>query len=54
MTAKCAMVILLSLKEDTLLETFKVKNMFMKVLYKRFQTDSPLSHGLLVTQFKYQ
>lgn len=46
--------ILLSLKEDTLLETFKVKNMFMKVLCKRFQTDSPLSHCLLVTQFKYQ
>lgn len=26
----------------------------MLVLYKRFQTDSPLNHGLLVTQFKYQ
>lgn len=44
----------MSLKEDTFLETFKGKNMFMKVLYKRFQTASPLSHGLLVTQFKYQ
>lgn len=46
--------VLLSLKEDTCLEAFKVKYMLMKILYKRFQTDSPLSHGRLVTQFKYQ
>lgn len=46
--------VLLSLKEDTCLEAFKVKSVFMKVPYKRFQADSPLSHGRLVTQFKYQ
>lgn len=57
MTAKWAVVIkyITEFKGRHLNRNFKSKNMFMKVnLYKRLQTDSPLSHGLLVTQFKYQ